>query len=115
MRRPLPILLLSWLVTGAGAVLGSILGNAAGKRGLMVGALVGGVLGLLTVVTLAGRLAWLSRSELAGALVGGLLGFAAAAALTLLNMHTPVVPVLSGALVGAGVLIGAGAARATPR
>lgn len=109
--RALPTLLLLWLGTGLAAVVGSILGNALGTRGLQVGAIVGGVLGVLGAVAAAGRLGWLPRGESGGAIVGALIGFAAAAAVTLTNLHTPIIPVLSCGLVGVGALLGAGVAR----
>lgn len=113
--RPFPTLLLSWLVTGFGAAVGSILGNAAGPRGLQAGAVAGGVLGLLGAIAAARRFAWLPRAETRGAFLGGLVGFAVAVPITLTNMQTPIVPVLSCGLVGIGVLLGAGVARGWAR
>ena len=109
--RPLPTLILCWLVTGFGAAAGSVLGNAGGSQGLKAGAIAGGVLGLLAAIGAAGKLGWLPRAERRGALLGGLLGFGAAVPVTLSNMHSPVIAVLSCALVGVGALLGAGIAR----
>lgn len=102
---------LGWLAAGGGALAGSILGNAAGKTGLFIGAVVGGVIGVLIAVLMARRLAWLPQRETAGALLGGMAGFAIAVPLTLANMHSPLVPVASCALAGAGILVGALVAR----
>ena len=113
--RAFPTLLLTWFVTGLGAMAGSILGNAAGPPGLRVGAVAGGVLGLLGAVTAARRLAWLPRGETRGAFVGGLVGFAFAVPITLTHMGSPLIPVLSCGLVGIGALLGAGVARGWAR
>jgi hypothetical protein len=113
--RAFPTLFLSWLATGFVAAVGSILGNAAGVRGLKAGAVAGGVLGLLGAVVVAKRLAWLPSDETRGAFFGGLAGFAFAVPITLTHMRTPVIPVLSCALVGIGTLLGAGVARGWTR
>ena len=78
----------------------------------IVTAILGGVAGVYGSVRLAGWLGWLATSEQGGALIGGLLAFGLAAIIAVSTIHTPVGPVLSGALVGAGVLLGAGASRA---
>lgn len=113
--RVFPTLVLSWLATGIAAAVGSMLGNAAGPRGLQVGAVAGGVVGLLGAVAAAKRLAWLPGEQVRGAFLGGLVGFAIAIPITLANMQTPIVPVMSCGLVGIGVLLGAGVARGWAR
>ena len=113
--KALGVLMLGWLITGAGALVGSILGNAMGATGLKAGAVLGGLLGIVLAGAVARGLGWLPAAESRGALIGGVIGFVLAVPITLLNMGTPVVPVLSCALVGAGMLVGAGASRgATP-
>jgi hypothetical protein len=64
---PLLSLVLGWLATGFGAVVGSIVGNAGGQVGLAFGAIAGGVLGVLVAVNLARRLSWVPSSEAPGA------------------------------------------------
>jgi len=109
--RVFPTLLACWLVTGFGAAAGSIVGNAAGPSGLKAGAILGGIAGLLIAVTIAGKLAWLPSRERTGAFLGGLAGFAVAVPITLSNMHTPLIPIVSCGLAGVGALVGAGFAR----
>jgi hypothetical protein len=109
--RPRSTLVLAWLLTGFSAVVGSVLGNAFGQRGLFVGALIGGAAGVVASVAIAARRNWIASSERFGAMVGGLAGFAIAAPIAALNLDTPVAPVASCALVGVGVLFGAGVAR----
>jgi hypothetical protein len=105
------MVLVGWLVTGFGAFAGSILGNAAGSTGLKVGAIVGGILGVVLSSRLAIRWSWIPASRGFAALLGGLAGFAVAVPLTLNNMGSPVVPVLSCALAGVGMLAGSRFAR----
>jgi len=109
--KPFLVFVASWLAAGAGALVGSVLGNAAGKTGLFVGGAVGGAIGVSLAVLLARRLGWLPPRETTGALTGGVLGFAVAVPVTLTHMGTPVIPVLSCAVVGIGVMIGAAVAR----
>ena len=111
--RPYPVLFATWLIAGIGAVVGSILGNAAGRNGLMAGAVVGGIVGVMIGVFVAARLRWLDSAERRGGLWGGIIGFLIAAPIAVTHLDTPLTPILSCALVGIGVLIGAGATRSS--
>jgi hypothetical protein len=108
--KPLPVFGLVWLLAGLGAVAGSILGNAIGPTGLRVGALIGGAVTTAGGVGLAVRLAWLPAGTGTLGTVGGLVGFGVAAVLAVTHLNTPVIPVVSCGLTGAGVLLGAGIA-----
>jgi hypothetical protein len=105
-------LFLTWLLCGICAAVGSMLGHAFPRPGLFVGGILGGLAGVYASVRLTGWLGWVAPSEEAGALLGGVLAFGVAAVIAVSTIHTPVGPVASGALVGAGVLLGAGASRA---
>ena len=102
---------LVWLLAGVFAVLMSIVVGQLGEPFLFVGALVGGPMGVAGGVWLSGRTGWLAASELRFAFFGGSLGFFLAAPIAVLNLHSPVAPVLSCALAGAGALVGAGLSR----
>jgi hypothetical protein len=102
---------LVWLVAGAGAVAGSILGGAFGRAGLFAGAIVGGTVACVLGVALAVRLHWLAPHSRRAASWGAIVGFLVAAPIAVLNLHTPVIPILVCALAGAGALIGAGASK----
>lgn len=106
--KPLPVLLTSWVLAGLGAAVGSILGNAFGNVGLYAGAVVGGGLAITGTVTLLAKLRWLPPATRLGAIAGGLLGFLIAVPIAVTNLHTPITPIVSCALVGAGVLLGVG-------
>jgi len=100
------LVLLTWGLSGLGAVGGSILGSAGGKRGLFVGAALGGAAAAASSAWLASRLRLIAPGRVRGAALGGLIGFAAAAPLAALNLHTPVIPVLCTGLTGIGALVG---------
>jgi hypothetical protein len=109
--KPRLILVVVWLITGAGAVGGSIVGNAGGKSWLFVGAAIGGAIASVLAVRICARLAWLPATGANAASVGALIGFLIAAPIAATNLHTPVIPVLACSLAGAGALIGLGRAR----
>lgn len=109
--KSIAVLLVTWALTGLGAVIGSILGNAAGKPGLFAGAAVGGVLGVGAAVLAGSRLRLLSPEDRRSALLGGIVGFGVAVPIATANLHTPVIPVLACGLAGVGLLLGVGVAR----
>lgn len=93
-------------VTSPLIVGGSILGAAFGQRGLFAGALLGGLIGVIVAVRLALWRAWISAQNQRNTTLGGIIGFAVAALIATNNLHTPVIPALSGLLIGAGAIIG---------
>ena len=109
--KPLRALLAGWASGGLGAVIGSILGRALGHSGLFIGAIAGGIVAVAIAARLLVTVEWLPASSYRGALVGGLLGFAVAIPIAVTNLSTPLVPIASGALVGVGLLFGAGATK----
>ena len=113
--KPLPIILLSWVLAGLGSVVGSMLGNAIGPTGLKLGALLGGSVATIGAVALCARLSWIPRTGRGLGTLGGLVGYGVAAALAVTHLSTPIVPVLSCGFVGAGVLLGAGVSKGLGR
>jgi hypothetical protein len=106
--KPLPVLLLVWLLSGLGAIGGSMLGNGLGRGGLYAGAMVGGAGFVILAVLLAAALDWLPRPARSTAIVGGVIGLCVAAPIAVANLHTPITPVAVTSLAGVGALIGAG-------
>ena len=102
---------LVWLLAGGFAIIMSIIVGGLGRPFLYVGAIIGGAMGVAIGVWLSVLLRWLERDESRLATVGGIVGFLVAAPIAALNLHTPVTPILSCALAGAGALVGAGFAR----
>jgi Na+-transporting NADH:ubiquinone oxidoreductase subunit NqrB len=120
--KPLRALLAGWVFGGLGAGVGSVLGRAFGHKGLFIGAVAGGILSIALVARVLIKIAWLPAASYRGALAGGLVGFAVAIPIAVTNLRTPIIPLASCALIGVGLLFGAGtvagsraAAQANPR
>lgn len=91
---------------GAGGMAGSIVAAAAGKRGLFIGGFVGGLIAAPLASYLAARLRWIDPRQVKGTALGAALGFLAAAIIAINTLSSPVGPVLSTLLIGAGGLLG---------
>jgi fructose-specific phosphotransferase system IIC component len=91
---------------GAGGVIGSIIGAAAGKRALFIGGFLGGLIAAPAAAYLASRLHWIEPREVKGTALGAALGFLTAATVAVNTLSSPVGPVLSTLLIGAGGLVG---------
>jgi hypothetical protein len=100
------LVLVMWVLSGVGAVLGSILGSGGGQRWLFVGAVVGGVIGTVSAAYVVSKLRLILPEQMSATALGGLIGFWVAAPIAASNLHTPVVPVLGTALTGLGALLG---------
>lgn len=110
--RTLRVVVLTWLLTDCGAVLGWALGKQLGRQELFLGAIVFGTLAILLAIRLLVRFQWLNPERRRGGSIGGLCAFALAAAFASTNMDTPLVPLLVMGLVGLGVIAGAGPSAA---
>jgi len=96
---------------GAGGMLGSIVGAAFGRSALFVGGLLGGLITSPAAVVLFGRLGWIESDDVKGMALGAALGFVAAVIVAVNTLSSPVGPVLSTLLIGAGGLAGRRLAR----
>jgi hypothetical protein len=100
---------------GLGAAIGSVIGHAFGTRGLFTFALLFG----LAAVALGARFAvwrhWIEQSQWPATALGAGLGFLAAAFIATRTLSSPVGPILSALLIGAGAVLGARAAEQPPR
>lgn len=104
-------LLFTWFVTGGGTLVFSILGAWFGRAGLFAGAVLGGVGAVIMSVFVMVRFGWMAPEVRTAAIIGGIIGFLIAAGIAVASLDNPIVPVLSCALSGAGVLMGVGYAR----
>ena len=95
------------LLGGLGGLLGSIVGNAFGKTGLFAGGVVGGLVAAPATGLIAAARGWVGRSEWAGVAVGAAFGFLLAAGIAVNTLSSPVGPILSTIVIGAGALLGA--------
>jgi hypothetical protein len=105
------LFVVSCLLGGLGGALGSVVGHAVGPRGLWAGGLAGGLLAALLSARVAVWRRWVAPREYWGTAAGTAVGFLAATLVAVNTLSSPVGPVLSTALVGAGALLGSRAAR----
>jgi hypothetical protein len=106
MMRRIWLFLLVCVFNGALALIGSILGNFFGKTGLFAGAVLGGLIGVALAGLAARRLRLIDEGGYTRTVIGGSIGFAVACLIATSNLHTPIIPLLSEALVGLGAVIG---------
>ncbi len=102
-------LLLFLIVSGldAGCILfGSFMGHSINRIGLFAGAIIGGIVGVAAAVWLAVLLRLLDRASYGATFLGGLIGFILAAVIAVKNLHGPVIPIASVALIGLGAVLG---------
>lgn len=93
-------------VCGLLTVLGSMLGNVLGKPGLYIGAITGGICGILMVMIWARRYQLIEARNHVSTLIGATLGYIIGVVIAVNYLHTPVIPIVSTALVGIGAVIG---------
>lgn len=106
--RILRVVVLAWLLTDLGAALGWALGRPFGRQEFFLGGIILGTLAILLAIRLLAGFGWLNPERRRGGSIGGLCGFALAASLAAMNLDTPLVPLTVMALVGIGVVLGAG-------
>jgi hypothetical protein len=91
---------------GVGGALGSMVGHAFGKGGLWAGGVFGGLLASMLVARIALWRHWIVRSQSWPTVFGMAIGFLAACAVTVNTLSSPIGPILSTLLIGAGALLG---------
>ncbi len=101
------LFLLACLLGGAGGALGSVVGHSFGKAGLWVGGILGGVLASILVARIAFWRRWIGRSQLRPTMLGTAVGFFLACAIAVNTLSSPIGPLMSTLLIGAGALFGA--------
>lgn len=101
------LFLVSTIVTGALAAIGSMLGHFFGSRhGVMLGGILGGLLGALLSARIAVRLGWIAREDSYPTTFGAGIGFLAAALIAMKTLSSPIGPILSSLLIGVGAVVG---------
>lgn len=90
--------------TGAAAVVASMVGASFGHHALFAGAILGGFAGVTAAIRLSATFRLIEPAAVWPGILGGWIGFLIAAPLAAANAHTPVIPLLSIGLVGAGTL-----------
>jgi hypothetical protein len=87
-------------------LLGSFVGHSVISIGLFAGAISGGIVGVAAAVWLAARLRLLDGASYGATFLGGLIGFIVATVIAVRNLHGPVIPIASVALIGLGAILG---------
>jgi len=100
------LFIVSTLLGGAGAMLGSILGNAFGKEGLIAGAIFGGLMLSTVALRIALKRKWIGPAQFKPAVIGVNVGFLLSAVIAVNTLSSPIGPVLSTMLIGAGAVLG---------
>ena len=90
---------------GLGGLLGSMVGSAFGKAGMLVGGILGGLLASMLVGRIALARRWIVRSQYWPTMLGTAIGFLAACAVAVSTLSSPIGPIMSTFLVGAGALL----------
>lgn len=103
---PLYLFIAATLLGGLGAMFGSILGNSFGRTGLMMGAIFGGLMLSTMAVRIALRRKWIGPAQFRASVIGANIGFILAAVIAVRTLSSPVGPVLSAMLIGAGAVVG---------
>ena len=91
---------------GMGAAVGSAVGSLIAHRVLFVGGTIGGLFGIWLGASLSARMNWIPKRGTLAVALGAIVGFACALVIAVNTLHTPVGPMLSTLLVGAGGLVG---------
>lgn len=100
------LFLVACALGGVGGALGSMVGNAFGKSGLWAGGILGGLLASMLVARIALWRRWIVRSQYWPTTLGTATGFLVACAVAVNTLSTPIGPIMSTLLIGAGALLG---------
>lgn len=100
------LFLVACALGGLGGALGSIVGHAFGKGGLWAGGILGGLLASILIAHIALWRRWIARSQYWPTVLGTILGFLAACAVAVNTLSSPIGPIMSTLLIGAGALLG---------
>jgi hypothetical protein len=91
---------------GVGGALGSMVGHSFGKGGLWVGGILGGLLASMLVARIALWRHWIVRSQSWATVLGTAIGFLLACAVAVNTLSSPIGPITSTLLIGAGAVLG---------
>lgn len=107
MSKPrIALFVLACVLGGFGGAAGSIVGHAFGKTGLWVGGIIGGLLMSIATARIAVWRRWITRSQFWPTTAGAAIGFLLAAGIAVNTLSSPIGPILSTLLIGAGALVG---------
>jgi hypothetical protein len=110
MVHVLRVVLVAWLLTACGSLVGWLLGHVIGRPEIC--GVVVGTLAILLALRVLAEAGWFNAERRRGGSIGGLCGFALAAPLATMNVDAPLVAFAVMLLVGVGVIAGAGPSAA---
>jgi hypothetical protein len=102
------LFLVACALGGLGGLLGSMFGAPLGKSGMWAGGVLGGLLASMLVARIALARRWIVQSQSWPTALGTAIGFLAACAVAVNTLSTPIGPIMSTLLIGAGALFGSG-------
>lgn len=105
-KARIALFVLACVLGGFGGVAGSIVGHAFGKMGLWAGGIIGGLVISIVTARIALWRRWIARSQLWPTTLGAAVGFLLAAGIAVNTLSSPVGPILSTLLIGAGAVVG---------
>jgi len=91
---------------GIGGLGGSIVGHSFGKGGIWAGGILGGLLASLLTARIALWRRWIIQSQLWPTALGAAIGFLLACIVVVNTLSSPVGPIVSTVLIGAGAVLG---------
>ncbi|MFL5481809.1 MAG: hypothetical protein ACJ8AK_06430 [Gemmatimonadaceae bacterium] len=97
---------LACVLGGAGGALGSMVGHAFGKTGLWAGGILGGILASMLVARIALWRRWIAQSQYWPTVLGTVIGFLMACVVVVNTLSSPIGPIMSTLLIGAGAVLG---------
>ena len=103
------LFIVACLLGGVGGALGSIAGHSFGKTGVWAGGILGGLIASMLVGRIAIWRRWIVQSQYWPTVLGTAVGFLAACVVVVKTLSSPIGPILSTLLIGAGAVLGAAA------
>lgn len=100
------LFLVACALGGVGGAVGSMVGHAFGTRGLWAGGILGGLLASMLVGRIAVWRHWIVQSQFWPTVLGTAVGFGVACAIAVNTLSSPIGPIMSTLLIGAGALLG---------
>ena len=94
------------ILGGIGGLGGSIVGHSFGKAGIWAGGILGGLLASLLTARIAVWRRWIVQSQFWRTAFGATVGFLLACIVVVNTLNSPVGPIVSTLLIGAGAVIG---------
>jgi hypothetical protein len=100
------LFLVACILGGIGGFGGSIAGHYFGKAGIWAGGILGGLLASFVTARIALWRRWIVQSAFWSTALGAAIGFLLACIVVVNTLNSPVGPIMSTLLIGAGAVLG---------